>query len=387
MLLYELLTGKTPFDPKRLVEAGLDEIRRIIREEEPPRPSTRLSTLAAQEQTTTAKRRHTEAAQLIHLVRGDLDWIVMKALEKDRTRRYETANGLASDIERHLNDEPVVAHAPSRLYRLRKLVRRHKLAFAAAGVMFAALAIGLGVSLWSLRKANREASRSQQVARFLQEMLQGVGPSVARGRDTAMLREILDKTAQRLDKELKNQPDVEADLRTTIGTVYCDLGQSTNAEAMYREALALRRKLFGERTPGRGQLAQQRWRRAPGREGRLAEAEALHRQALAMRKKLLGSENVYVAKTLLNLGAALWWQDRFAEAEKSYRESLAIENKLPRIDRAELAHYSLLGLRLRSRCATQVCGSGTPGPPSAGDAREATGQRTPGPGLRAYGPR
>ena len=214
VLLYELLIGTTPFDPKRLAEAGLEEIRRIIREEEPPRPSTRLSKLTAQEQTTTAKRRHTEAPQLVHQVRGDLDWIVMKALDKDRTRRYETANALASDIERHLKDEPVVAHAPSRLYRLRKLVRRHKLAFAAVGFMFAVLAIGLGVSLWSLRKANREATRSQQVAQFLQDMLKGVGPSVARGRDTAMLREILDKTAQRLDKELKNQPDVEADLRT-----------------------------------------------------------------------------------------------------------------------------------------------------------------------------
>jgi tetratricopeptide (TPR) repeat protein len=327
VLLYELLIGTTPFDPKRLVEAGLEEIRRIIREEEPPRPSTRLSKLTAQEQTTTAKRRHTEAPQLVHQVRGDLDWIVMKALDKDRTRRYETANALASDIERHLNDEPVEAHAPSQLYRLRKLVRRHKLAFAAVGFMFAVLAIGLGVSLWSLRKANREASRSHQVAQFLQDMLKGVGPSVARGRDTTMLREILDKTAQRLDKELKNQPDVEADLRSTIATVYFDLGQYTNAEAMDREALALRKKLLGsENLDVAGSL-----NNVGGdlyRQGRLAETEALFRQVLTMRRRLLGSEHPDVARSLSNLAWLLAERGKFAEAETLIREVLAMQRKL-----------------------------------------------------------
>ena len=107
VLLYELLTGKTPFDARRLLESGFDEIRRIIREEEPPRPSQKLSTLDAQEQSTTARARQTDSPRLIHLIRGDLDWIVMKCLEKDRGRRYETANGLASDIIRHINNEQI----------------------------------------------------------------------------------------------------------------------------------------------------------------------------------------------------------------------------------------------------------------------------------------
>src|SRR5438874_5260375 len=132
ILLYELLTGRTPFDAKELLAGGLDEMRRTIREQEPDRPSTRLSTMAAGELTTVAKHRHTDAPRLIHLVRGDLDWIVMKCLEKDRTRRYETANGLASDIQRHLNNEPVAARPPSTAYRFQKLVRRNKLAFAGA---------------------------------------------------------------------------------------------------------------------------------------------------------------------------------------------------------------------------------------------------------------
>src|ERR1017187_771066 len=144
VLLYELLTGKTPFDAQRLVAAGLDEIRRIIREEDPPRPSNRLSTLVAAEQTIVAKRRHVEPPKLLGLIRGDLDWIVMKCLEKDRTRRYETANGLAMDIQRHLNCQPVVARPPSRLYRFQKMARRHKLVFAAVGAVIAALLAGLG---------------------------------------------------------------------------------------------------------------------------------------------------------------------------------------------------------------------------------------------------
>jgi len=121
VLLYELLTGKTPFDARALMAAGLDEMRRTIREQEPVRPSTRLNTLQGEESTTTAKRRGTEPPRLIHLVRGDLDWIVMKCLEKDRTRRYETANGLAADIQRHLDHEPVVARPQSTTYRVQKL--------------------------------------------------------------------------------------------------------------------------------------------------------------------------------------------------------------------------------------------------------------------------
>src|SRR5437899_10180344 len=116
VLLYELLTGQTPFDPKTLAAAGLDEMRRTIREKEPQRPSTRLSTMLESDLTTTAKHRQTEPPKLIHLLRGDLDWIVMKSLEKDRTRRYETANGLGLDIQRYVNNEPVLARPPSNLY-------------------------------------------------------------------------------------------------------------------------------------------------------------------------------------------------------------------------------------------------------------------------------
>ncbi len=170
VLLYELLVGKTPFDAKELLAAGLDEIRRTIREKEPARPSTRLtqelSAVAASRQSAADSagedggalpgRRYEELQALIHLLRGDLDWIVMKCLEKDRTRRYETANGLARDIERHLNNEPVVARPPSMGYRLQKSFRRNKLVFTAAGLVGFALVLGVVVSSWQAIRA-REA--------------------------------------------------------------------------------------------------------------------------------------------------------------------------------------------------------------------------------------
>jgi WD40 repeat protein/serine/threonine protein kinase len=146
VLLYELLVGSTPFDAKELMASGLEAMRKTIREQEPVRPSTKLATLPGEKLTTTAKRRSVEASRLVHLLRGDLDWIVMKCLEKDRSRRYETANGLAADLKRHLNREPVVARPPSSLYRFQKMVQRNKLAFAAAGAVAAALVLGLGVS-------------------------------------------------------------------------------------------------------------------------------------------------------------------------------------------------------------------------------------------------
>jgi eukaryotic-like serine/threonine-protein kinase len=155
VLLYELLTGKTPFDAQALLEAGLDECRRTIREKEPIRPSTRLETMIAAELTTTAQERHTEAPKLIHLLRGDLDWVVMKCLEKDRARRYDTATGLATDVQRYLTDEPVLARPPSNLYRLQKLLHRHRGVVAATAAIAATLLVGAGVSAWQAVRATR----------------------------------------------------------------------------------------------------------------------------------------------------------------------------------------------------------------------------------------
>jgi serine/threonine protein kinase len=148
VLLYELLTGRTPFDAKRLVDGGLDEIRRIIREEDPPRPSARLSTLDAAAQIAVARQRNSEPLQLLGLIRGDLDWVVMKTLEKDRNRRYETANGLETDLKRFLNNEPVGARPPGNLYRFRKFLSRKKLSLATLSGIVVAIVLG-GVAVMS----------------------------------------------------------------------------------------------------------------------------------------------------------------------------------------------------------------------------------------------
>jgi len=164
VLLYELLTSSTPFETEELLKAGLDEIRRVIREQEPLRPSTRLSKMPGADLTTIAQQRQSEPPRLIHTIQGDLDWIVMKALEKDRTRRYETANSLAADLTRYLNDEPVVARPPSSVYRLQKAIRRNKLAVGAATAVVAALVAGMAISTWKTVQA-RKAQRETEAAR------------------------------------------------------------------------------------------------------------------------------------------------------------------------------------------------------------------------------
>jgi len=173
VLLYELLAGSTPFDARELLASGLDAMRKTIREKEPVRPSTRFATLQDEELTTTAKRRSTDTSKLLHQLKGDLDWIVMKCLEKDRARRYETANGLASDIQRHLNNEAVLARPPSAAYRFQKVVRRNKLAFAAVASIGAALVLGVVASTWQAIRATR-ASASEAVQRKLAEAQRNV---------------------------------------------------------------------------------------------------------------------------------------------------------------------------------------------------------------------
>ncbi len=164
VLLYELLTGRTPFDNQTLLQSGLDGMRQTLRDQDPEPPSRFISSFQTDELTATALSRHVEPPKLISQLKGDLDWIVMKALEKDRSRRYETANGLSMDVQRYLDNEPVVARPPSKLYRLRKLVRRNKVVFASGAAVSAALIVGLGLSTWLFfkeRDLRRETERGR----------------------------------------------------------------------------------------------------------------------------------------------------------------------------------------------------------------------------------
>jgi serine/threonine protein kinase len=383
VLLYELLTGKTPFAQEDLLQAGMNEIRRIICEEEPMKPSTKLSTMLEGELTATANHRLTEPPKLIHAVRGDLDWIVMKALEKDRNRRYETATGFARDVERHLADQPVTACPPSKLYQFRKAVRRHKFAYALVTSVLVALTIGLGVAtriFFNEQQARRlaeaerkmaetEVQKSQQVTKFLENMLEGVKPSVALGRDTTILRETLGNAADRVSQELINQPEVQVELLNVIGSAYQAIDLGDHAEPIYREAISVARSHLGTENlllaqslyglgetmnadgePGdmpllREALAIQRKQSGEAHEdvaktlSRLgvrisedptaaAEGEAMEREALAIRHQLFGETNLNVSSSLHNLGIVLDYEGKLAEAESADRQALAISESI-----------------------------------------------------------
>src|SRR5215831_2502445 len=399
VLLYQLLTGTTPFDSQELLKASLDEVRRVITTREPVRPSTRLKALRAADLTAVSHRRRAEPLKLINDVRGDLDWIVMKALEKDRARRYATAHGLALDVQRYMANEPVLARSPSRLYKFRKLVLRNKALFAgitlSATVVIAGLII-VSVSLANERQARREAqvaqqkaetgeskardeaAKSQLVTGFLKEMLQSVDPAVARGQDAAMLRAILDHTAERLGNEMANRPEIEADLRGLLGRVYLKIGDFDQAEEMQRAALAINQKVFGPDCPetagslddlgvalvrhgkwsAAGALLEQalaiRKRRLGSvhpeladslqnvaefytQQGRIAEAEALSLEALVIRRQHFGSNSLPVAESLRNLGIILGDEGRWDQAEATERQVLATRRKLLNDDDPRLA--------------------------------------------------
>jgi len=338
VLLYELLTGQTPFDAGELLKAGLDEMRRTLREIEPSRPSTRLSTLGAEQLIATANLQGLEPPRLINLVRGDLDWIVLKCLEKDRARRYETANALVMDIQRHLGNEPVTARPRSRLYEFQRTVRRHKFGFAAAGAILATLFLGLGTTIWSLvkekearRRADTEAAKSFQTARFLEDMLRGIDPNIAQERDTTLLRDLLDHTAARVSRDLTNQPLVEAHLENTIGNIYAALGEFQNAEQMARNALDLRRSDPGgqpaELAESLFDLSHHLWS-----QGKLTEAEQFAREGLVLATNLVtsvqGKKGALVAKSLAQLGVIVQDQGKLGEAEGLFREALAVRKQV-----------------------------------------------------------
>ncbi|HUA65278.1 MAG TPA: serine/threonine-protein kinase [Alphaproteobacteria bacterium] len=171
VLLYELLIGTTPFDIRELLKAGLDEVRHAIRHQEPVRPSTRLRTMPLVELAKAAARRNTESARLLREVCDDLDWIVMKALEKERARRYATANSLAMDIQHYLSAEPVIARPPSASYRFRKLVSRNRVWFAGSALVLASLIVGLSITSWSLVREKRARREAEMTQRYLVDIL------------------------------------------------------------------------------------------------------------------------------------------------------------------------------------------------------------------------
>jgi serine/threonine protein kinase/tetratricopeptide (TPR) repeat protein len=370
VLLYELLTGATPFDARDLRSKAFAEMQRVIREVDPPRPSTRLSALEALP--SVAALRGTDPAKLSALVRGELDWIVMKCLEKDRMRRYETASALGEDVKRHLADEPVSAARPSRLYRLRKFVRRNKGPVIASATVLVVLAVGIiGTTIGMVRaarkavEANRNAAVADAVIHFQSDMLASADPGKLMGDKVTVVQAVMAAVSQLDIGKFRNEPLVEASIRQTIGTSLRALGRFDEAEPNLRKALELRRSALPPGHPfltrsldelgrllhdkGNFSEAEKLYREAVeiadrglpfGHEdtiasitdlglllreqGRLAEAEPLLHRALDTSRKVHVAGGTLLGSSANNLGLLLLDQGKFADAEALFREALAV---------------------------------------------------------------
>ena len=331
VLLYELLVGVLPFESEDLRSAGFDEVRRKIREEEPPKPSTRLTTPGF-DTDHAMKSRQTDLSALTKQLKGELDWITMKAMAKDRTQRYASASELAADVIRYLKHEPVMAGPPSATYRLRKYVRRHKVGVAAVALVVIAVVIGITGTTFGLLKAvkaerlaKEEAETAQRVSDFLVDLFEVSDPSEAKG-NSVTAREIMDKGAEKIEKELLEQPRIQSRLMETMGRVYRNLGLYSMAAPILEKSLALKRKVYGEEhlevAAGLHTLAV-----LYDTQGKYQEAESFFRQSLAIKEKIFGQDHPEVARSLNSIAVVNWNQGKYDKAEPLFQRSLAIKEK------------------------------------------------------------
>jgi len=321
VVLYEVLAGAQPFEPSELRGAGFDEMRRRIREDEPPRPSTRVSSLGDASQVA-AERRRTDSHGLVKQLRGDLDWIVMKAIEKDPTRRYDSPSDLAADVGRHLLNQPVLASPPSAAYRVRKFVRRNRVGVAASALVFAALVAGVVGTSIGLVRAQREAETARRISQLLVGVFADVDPTGQVGylsSTTAML----DRGVERITSELSDQPVVRAQLMDTLGSGYRNLGRFDKARRLLEESLRLRESHLGEDDAAIGDsCVSLGWLAFWAAE--YAEARAFFERAVVVYEKALGPDHWAVASSLGTVGTVCARTGDFANARAAFERSLEI---------------------------------------------------------------
>jgi eukaryotic-like serine/threonine-protein kinase len=374
VLLYELMTGTTPLEAGRLREAGFAMMQRLIQEEEPPRPSTRLSSLG-DSATVVAGNRGLDVKRLVQLLAGDLDWVMMKALEKDRNRRYATPGNFAEDIDRYLRHDTILARPPSTGYRLQKLVRRNRGAVITAAVVVAVLLAGTAISTWQAvratraetnalvaaeaeRKAKRDAliaaegerkskenallaaqaekkakdnavtreTETKAVLDFLEEKViaaarpkgeqGGLGPEVT-------LRRALEAALPFVDNGFRTQPLIEARLHLTLGRSFRLLGYPKIAADQVEKARALYAEHRGPDDPDTLQCLNELGGCLQGL-GRFAEAVKLREETLALRKARLGPDHRDTLISMINLASSYSDVDRHAEALKLFEDVLAV---------------------------------------------------------------
>lgn len=361
VVLYELLTATVPFDARLWKTKPLHEVLRQLQEEDPPSPSTRVSTQASM----AGQNSETDPAQWARQLRGDLDWITLKALAAERERRYSSPADLAADLGRYLRNEPITARPPSLTYQVQKFVGRNRLAVVFTGAIIL-LIFGFAISMTVERnRARREAETSRRVSDFMANMFKISDPSESRG-NTVTAREILDKGSEQIENGLGQDPQVQARLMQTMATTYRGLGLYDRAHTLMEHAVAIQKRALGPENPetlrsmsllgvvlenqARYEESERVLREALAgqdkvlgadhpetmetvgylsdtleMEGRIAEAEGLIRRTLAHQQRTLGPENPATLRAMRSLGRNLLDQGHYADAEKLDRSTIALE--------------------------------------------------------------
>jgi non-specific serine/threonine protein kinase/serine/threonine-protein kinase len=330
VVLYELLAGAPPIDLRKI---AFDEFLRRLREEEPSKPSTKIRTQDPATSTAVARNRQSEPVTLARQIRGDLDCIALKALEKDRSRRYSSPADFAADIGRYLNHEAVLAVAPSAAYRARKFARRHRGALMTACAFVLVLIAAGAVTIRQSIRANREAAVAQAVNDFLQnDVLAQASASRQTSPSTKPdphleVRTALDRAASKIGDRFARQPLVEASIRETIGSTYLDLGLYEEAQRHLERAVELRRRLQGEDSSDT-LSAMRSLATAYVARTKFTEAEALLKTILPLRRKVSGSESAPTAEVMEELGTVYADEGKYPEAEPLYLKVVEIDRRL-----------------------------------------------------------
>ena len=379
-VLYVLLAGSLPFEDEQWNKRPLHEVLRQVREEDPPRPSTKAD-CDDPSSSATAEARGTEPKQLLSTLRGDLDWIAMKALERDRTRRYATPSELAADLRRYLRHEPVQARPAGLPYRLRKYVRRHRIAVTVGGILTAVLLAFVALQSIQLRRITRERDRADRIAEFMTGIFKVSDPGEKLG-NTLTAREVLDKAAHDIEIGLAKDPELQARLMHVMGMAYLNLGLYSRAQSLFQRSVQLsssslgpenfqtlksrqklawtlyqlglhseaeseqrnlvdvERRVFGpenEETIGvMGDLAT-----TLAEEGHLTEAEKVQSDVLKTQKRVIGPEAYYTVVSMNNLATILQKEGRLAEAEKLQEDTLEIQRRVYGPEDLGTIHYMM----------------------------------------------
>jgi len=340
VVLYVLLTGLQPFEIKPRQKPPIDELLRRLREEDPPKPSGKVSG-DRDSSTAAAAARCTHRAELVGLLRGDLDWIAMKALERDRERRYSTPAELGADLRRYLNHEAVLARPPSTIYRARKYIRRHRVAASVTAGLVVLLAAFSVLQALELRRTAQQRDRATRITEFMTGMFKVADPSEARG-NSVTLREILDKASNNIRTGLGQDPQVQAQLMQVMARTYMNLGLYRLAQDLAEAALRAQLALLGpenrETLASRELLA---W--SQSRVG-LPEAVSQERAVLQDERRILGREDPLTLEAMIHLASSL-------QRQNDYRGEEALAREVIQISTQRMAPESLLTLQARSLLA------------------------------------